>query len=53
MDVIWLNLKPDGSLIINSPSMPAKPTSVEIYDTSADYRKGSVSYGERYIGYDL
>ena len=35
-------------MIVNSPSMPAKPESAGIYDTSADYKKERVSYGESY-----
>ena len=37
-------------MIVNTPIMPIKPPGVEIYDTSADYRKVMVSYGERYYG---
>ena len=37
-------------MIVNSPSMPAKPASADVYDTSADYKKERVSYGSSYSG---
>ena len=54
MKITWLNLFIDRNVIVNSPSMPAKPTSSEIYDTRADYRKERVSHGDGYSSiYDL
>ena len=35
-------------MIINTPIMSIKPFSVKIYDTSTDYKKERVSYGEEY-----
>ena len=32
-------------MIVNTPIMPAKPASADVYDTSADYKKERVSYG--------
>ena len=41
-------------MIINTPSMPVKPASAGVYDTSAEYRKERVSYGEcYYVGYNI
>ena len=37
-------------MIVNSPSMPIKPASDEIYDTSAEYSLKRVSYGGGYSG---
>ena len=38
-------------MIVNSPSMPMKPSGVEIYDTSAEYSLERVSYGGGYSGW--
>ena len=38
-------------MILNTPSMPIKPSGVEIYDTSAEYSLERVSYGDWYSGY--
>ena len=38
-------------MILNTPSMPIKPSGVEIYDTSAEYSLERVSYGDGYSGY--
>ena len=35
-------------MILNTPSMPMKPSDVEIYDTSAEYSLERVSYGYGY-----
>ena len=37
-------------MILNTPSMPAKPVSADVYDTGADYKKERVSYGSKYSG---
>ena len=37
-------------MILNTPSMPIKPSSIEIYDTSTEYSLERVSYGKRYSG---
>ena len=39
-------------MTLNSPSMPVKPSSVEIYDTSAEYSLERVSHGDGYDFYD-
>ena len=48
--IIWLNLEQSGNLIVNIPSLPTKPSDVNVYDTSADYRKERVSHGYSYSG---
>ena len=39
----------DNVMVIPS-TLPVKPTSAEIYDTSTDYKKERINYGRRYIG---
>ena len=51
MKVIWLNLLRDREVIANFPSMPVKPASADVYDTSAEYSLERVSYGDGYSGY--
>ena len=53
MKIIWLNLFRGRDVIFNTPSMPIKLSSVEIYDTSADYKKERVSYGYGHCGYPI
>ena len=50
MKIIWLNLFRDRDAIVNSPSMPVKPVSAGVYDTSANYKEERVSYGREYNG---
>ena len=49
--IIWLSLKRGGSFIFNVPRIPIKPSDTNIYDTSADYKKKRISYGEDYSTY--